>query len=553
MSLVTVGDLLRGEAVSPTSGYRLLAGGAGLDREVSWPAIARPGSPIFPTIKAGELALASASALQQLDPPADLGVLITGLAERGAAGLMLRGPLTPEAEALGILVAERHSIPLLLSDAPQLHDIERDVAAFVRERRDAFYSRAAHLQEMQFHFAEAAQNGRGAPLDRLVEALTVVAGAPAVLTGLPPALEPRYVARQGNSESLLSDWKALSACALASWLAPGGLSGARAAEPPVLALQAAPGRTLLVAPVLVSERPVAAMLLAVADPLSGLDTLTLSRAAGIAALEQARGRAATAATGSNEQRLRTELLTDMLNHTPGRPDDALRARAQTLGIEIAPAYAVALVSPSPPGVESSTAAMIPGLRESGALCLAFGGCLAVLWPVAEAQKAPERFTGLAEEIRARVASGGVAAVSGVGRAYPGIGGAAASRHEAEGALWAAHRLFGGGRTCLYSELGIYRLLLPLRDTHSAELQALYDETLGALAGESTGNRLLDTLEAFLTQGGNHRATAEALYLHRNTLRYRLDRISDITGLDLDDPAVRLQAQLALHIRRLLQG
>ena len=65
--------------------------------------------------------------------------------------------------------------------------------------------------------------------------------------------------------------------------------------------------------------------------------------------------------------------------------------------------------------------------------------------------------------------------------------------------------------------------------------------------------MLETLDAFLTHGGNHSETAKALILHRNTLSYRLDRIAEVTGLDLDDPAVRFRAQVALCVRRIIQA
>jgi hypothetical protein len=46
-------------------------------------------------------------------------------------------------------------------------------------------------------------------------------------------------------------------------------------------------------------------------------------------------------------------------------------------------------------------------------------------------------------------------------------------------------------------------------------------------------------------------TAEALFVHRNTLLYRMERIREISGLDLDNPETRLSIQLALRANRLL--
>ena len=59
--------------------------------------------------------------------------------------------------------------------------------------------------------------------------------------------------------------------------------------------------------------------------------------------------------------------------------------------------------------------------------------------------------------------------------------------------------------------------------------------------------LVKTLAAYLHHAGNSTRTANALYLHRNSLRYRLARIQALTGLDPDDPDARLALQVALLV------
>lgn len=62
--------------------------------------------------------------------------------------------------------------------------------------------------------------------------------------------------------------------------------------------------------------------------------------------------------------------------------------------------------------------------------------------------------------------------------------------------------------------------------------------------------LLVTLEAYLDQGGNGVSTAEALHIHRSTLNYRLQRIVQLCGVDLQDPITRTNLQVALKLLRL---
>ena len=77
-------------------------------------------------------------------------------------------------------------------------------------------------------------------------------------------------------------------------------------------------------------------------------------------------------------------------------------------------------------------------------------------------------------------------------------------------------------------------------------------SLGRLLDPETRNReqLLETLEAYLATGSVKDAAA-ALNLHRHTVLYRLDKLKELLGGDLDVPANRLRLQLALDLRKLL--
>jgi DNA-binding PucR family transcriptional regulator len=72
-------------------------------------------------------------------------------------------------------------------------------------------------------------------------------------------------------------------------------------------------------------------------------------------------------------------------------------------------------------------------------------------------------------------------------------------------------------------------------------------TVGALDAEP---ELLETLETFLEHGGNKVATAAAIPLHRSSLAYRLEKISNRLGVDLDVPETRLELWIALRLRRI---
>jgi purine catabolism regulator len=71
--------------------------------------------------------------------------------------------------------------------------------------------------------------------------------------------------------------------------------------------------------------------------------------------------------------------------------------------------------------------------------------------------------------------------------------------------------------------------------------------------ERHGGDLLATLRAWLSAGCSTAAAADALVVHRNTVTYRLGRIEQLTGRSLRDSRVRLELELALTIREIVQA
>jgi DNA-binding PucR family transcriptional regulator len=62
-----------------------------------------------------------------------------------------------------------------------------------------------------------------------------------------------------------------------------------------------------------------------------------------------------------------------------------------------------------------------------------------------------------------------------------------------------------------------------------------------------GSELLKTLFIYLQQSMNQIHAADALFIHRNTLKYRLARIEELTHIDLDDPEEKLYLSLSLRL------
>jgi purine catabolism regulator len=142
---------------------------------------------------------------------------------------------------------------------------------------------------------------------------------------------------------------------------------------------------------------------------------------------------------------------------------------------------------------------------------------------------------------------------GVGHVHRGVEGQKLTYEEADGALSMGNRVLGRGQVAHFADLGLYRLLLALRQT--TELEVFHRETLGALAEYDRKNdgELVKTLDAYFTCLGSPTDAAERLHVHRNTLLYRLHRIQEIAGIDLADAETRLSLHLALRVRDVLHG
>ena len=104
----------------------------------------------------------------------------------------------------------------------------------------------------------------------------------------------------------------------------------------------------------------------------------------------------------------------------------------------------------------------------------------------------------------------------------------------------------------YEETGTYQLLLPYM-SDPAELRRFYNETVRPLVSydEQYETDLLGTLSTFLECDANVNATAQRLITHRHTVRYRFERVRELTGLDVSSTDGREKLSLGLKAMRVL--
>jgi sugar diacid utilization regulator len=105
----------------------------------------------------------------------------------------------------------------------------------------------------------------------------------------------------------------------------------------------------------------------------------------------------------------------------------------------------------------------------------------------------------------------------------------------------------------FEATGAYRLLLPAMSEDPAELQRFYAETVEPLVAydEQYESDLVQTLETFLDADGNVAGTAQRMFTHRHTIRYRLERVRELSGLDVGSTDGREKLGLGLKAMRVL--
>jgi DNA-binding PucR family transcriptional regulator len=122
------------------------------------------------------------------------------------------------------------------------------------------------------------------------------------------------------------------------------------------------------------------------------------------------------------------------------------------------------------------------------------------------------------------------------------------------ALLAANVAAARGEARLsFEETGSYRLLLPAMSEDPTELVRFQEETVAPLVAydDQYETELLRTLETFLDADGSVAKTAERLFTHRHTIRYRLDRVRELTQLDVGSTDGRERLSLGLKAMRVL--
>jgi hypothetical protein len=249
--------------------------------------------------------------------------------------------------------------------------------------------------------------------------------------------------------------------------------------------------------------------------------------------------------GEMELRLRGDLVDDLCS---GTDDESAHARAQAIGYDLHRPHAVVVVQGRGAKATGETLARavehVAAELEIGSLVGRRQGAVVLL-----AHGLPGRWVAFAEALAAEFPSGTVSI--GVGGRCDTPAGIPRSMREAFVALGVRQASRQPAGVTTYDGLGIYRILAG--GEHNAEVEGFVREWLGPLLDYDTahGAELVKTLSTYLECGGSYDETADGLAIHRSTLRYRLQRIREVSGLDLGDVDTRFNLHAATRAWRVL--
>jgi len=554
---LTVADALK---IGPLAKARVLAGRKGENRVITSVTIMDTPD-IKDWIKGGELLLTNVLVIRD-DPQAQVA-LVRDLAERGAAALGVKlkrwvDNLPPEmltlADQLGLPIIE---MPIDIAWIEVLNPVLTEIL-----NRQAVHLATSH--RIHEDFTRVALLGHG---------LQSICGRLAELTESQCAIldtDGQVLATASYEDEAAPEAESLTG---EDWAAAAG-EMATAAERVVHrpAVKEWRGGFLLSNPLAAGPEVYGKVLLFRRSAgIGSLVFTALEHASTVATLELMKQKAIL----ETEKHFRNDFLLDLLNGNIESRETALRRARSLGGWDFSRPHMLAVADldqfeqyylrsqrqdeDHAQRIKDSFQRLVATVAKSTipeAVCVEQSDSVTIIFPVDGEFKTlrhPEQARRFASTIKGQVQSKlqEVTISVGIGRFYQEVMQWPTAYREARMALSYGRRIWGRNRVIHYDDLGTYRLLLAPGSID--EMRAFADEVLGPLDRCEPSRRqvLLETLEQFFRCNRRVRDAAETLYVHVNTVRHRLARISELTGLDLDDAEDCLNVEMALRIRTYL--
>jgi purine catabolism regulator len=504
MNSASIHDLLR---LALPLGTQLLTPASGLRRQVQHVTSLRATLPAFVSLGGGELVLVSVDDVLVLHEDLTLTQLVRRLSDVDVVAIAVAGPVEDDAAAMA---ADVELVLLQLPAGANLRGVERDTGYLLDNPKLQIERRAAQL------YTELTQQvARGNGIGALLQVVHAATGRSAAFYDAAGRLRAEHHAVPAQ---------------------PGF-----PARCPRAGRATADGQTFLFKTV--GDEGSKLGFVGLCGPtLDAWDDTAADQAVAALRLELTKQQAVEAV----EARVGGDLLQTIMSGSP--PDMVvLREQAGELGYDLRQPHVALLIAP---GDSNTTTSMIRDrlereirLQQQKAPHIARDSVVLCMYPDGAGPEKPTRLLQkLAKELPI---------AAGISTPAPTAAGWQRAYAEAEQALALGRHLFGPRSLTPFSDLQVYRLLFELRT--SSALWDFYRSILGALVDydREHDSALLETLEGYFAAQCNLSQAARLLQIHRNTLLYRLRRIGDIAGIDMERAEDALALQVALKAHRVL--
>jgi PucR family transcriptional regulator, purine catabolism regulatory protein len=538
---VTVAEVLGMPALT---GARLLAGKSGLDRVIRRLNVMEVPD-VLSWVKPHELLLTTGYPVRAT--PEGVPALLAALDDRGLAAVCIK--LNRYLDSLpdqALEVADERGLPLVqLPDGIGFDDILNQVLTEVLNRQASLLERSE-----QVHRALVAVLLDGGGLDELVAEMAVVLGGPVFVT----SADGRVLAEDGDPEELL-------ALRHTSCFEPSGRFLTERERPGARYDDTAGWRAVV--PVVAGKFDHGRIVtFSRARPLDEPDLYVLERAATVTALAVTKQLAVRAVEG----KYRGDFLRDVLSGRAG-DRDAVVAHCRALGwdvdrplvsvvAELDPAAdPVHRLGPELRPVQERFSAAWEGavrMQDSAAPVVGFAQEVVAMLPVVAGADPDRVVRAVVRAVSGDGGGGRRSFATGVSRVIDDPEQIPEAYEQARRAVQVGRKLHGTGSVAHFDALGSFRLLSLVRDP--AELRGFVVETLRELADDDDPEAadLRNTLQVLLDTNLNVAEAARRLFVHYNTLRYRIGKLERLLGPFPTDPNLRLDLALALKVLQ-MQG
>ncbi len=534
---VTLDDVLR--LVLPLN--TAVVGGQHAGRVASWVTILTELAKLQEQVHAGDIVILPAVLHDQFDPSSLAGGL-PGIARLSAAALLTFRPIPDDIAA----IAAEYDLPILIVTGDvTLRDVHQGIAGLLVDRQKQIAERGLQLYR---RLTEMSREEQGfAAMTEVMSRLTgkivavqdkrldIISVSVPASSNVDQAAVCAVLSRRDNLPQLLRNRKAAATAPQSYWqqlLPVGDQQMARLVSPIVSGDRARGYVSVVGSP----------------DALDLLDVLTAEYGAAACALEMAKVKAISEA----KKALRGNFLEGLLAGT--LPEQEIQRLAGRLDHDTNRHHAIITFTWDGPNAPTMRRLESPlnwllSSHNRPALTHIYGNDHVCVFQALEDE---DKDLGTAVELARRLREH-LRAEFPQQRLLAGLSGPAAKLEDwPESYRQAVQAMRLAGRLHLdklvdFNSIGVYQLLTELEDLKP--VRRFCEQIIGSLVkyDERHRSNLVQTIDAYFNHHGNISQTAESLYVHRNTLLYRLERIQELTGQDLDNPDERLALHLALKL------